>query len=418
MGDPPSSLADSHPIELPTPNQWHTEVIVEHQSQATPYTLHQVLAHAKTNHPSIHAASREIDIARAGITTANTKPNPNLVLDLDTPLHDRDDATELTTRVTFPFGGSKERQWRRRVAMAQVIKAEANFQATVRQVSDAATAAAIRSIYLQQRLALDTRVEQLAIERRQALTEGLPSDNPAKNLLDQMEARIDVDQATQIRFATERELATTSSILANRMGMNRYRVMKVVGTLEEVPLELPSLDEVITNSEQESEQIIVALANLNESRAFHCLQHNIGTDKQFGPRYQDRLGRDDDTLGVRLDLDLDVHRVQQGPIAQSVQAMHQQQDRVALARHQWLGEVTRIHRELESLTAELAHYRNDQFLAEQRELLSDETAARFLTAAQRIEIERSVVRRELDQLERQYAIAVLRSQIRLETGIE
>jgi hypothetical protein len=275
----------------------------------------------------------------------------------------------------------------------------------------------LRSIYLRQLLELDITLETLTREQRESLAQDVQRDDPAENLMDQHKARTNADKATQRRFADQRELDLAHVDVAIAMGRNPRLPLSVIGTLDNVSLTLPRLEQIIQDSEQESEQIIVALAELNESRAYHCLQQNIVGERRMGPRYQDRLGRDDDTIGVRLDVDLDVHRIQSGPIAESAKATHQQRDEVALARHVWLGEVTRVYRELASRIAELEHSQDDDFIAEQRAILDDEETAALMTAVQRNEIEQSIVAHQMELLQRRYTVAVLRTQIRLDPGV-
>lgn len=410
-------LSDPVQLQFESLEQRTDEMVAAKQGEVESYTLNQIADFARSQHPSVQAASREIDVARIAVTTASAERNPNLVIDLDAPVHDRDSAAELTTRITFPFGRNRERHWQRRVALARVVKAEADLQVAVRQATDAAIAAALRSIYLHEQLALDVRSERLAGDRLAAIAQEPVRDNPANNLLDRMEARLEAVEATQRRFSTQRELAVTDALLASRMGLSASTPLLVRGSLDRVPLQTPTLDEVVQDAANTSEAIEAALASLNESRDFHGLQKHISSSKEFGPRYQDRLGRGNDRIGVRLELDLDLQHTQQGPIAESAQVIHQQQDRLTLARHVWLEEITGIHRELASITAELQYYREDGFVEDQHALLDDELARRLITSAERIKIEQSIVGRQREQLQLRYLIAVLRSQLGLQPGV-
>jgi outer membrane protein TolC len=406
------------PEPISTPYHVQLEAVVSTADASTAsYTLAQILQRAQNDHPSIQAASREIDIARAGLVTAATKPNPNFVFDLETPVHDRDDPSQLTTRMTVPFGGKGERSFRRQVAMARLVKAEANLQATVAQVAAEATATALKVIYLQQRLTLERSDEQLARQQVEQLVEAPQREDPAGNLLDQIDARRKADQATKRRFATDRELRIARAQLANQIGSGAVSSVTVLGSFDEVPTTLPSLDEVLAIAEPDEETIAVALAELEESRAVHRLERNIRTSREIGPRYQDRLGRADDTVGVRLDFDLDVHGMQAGPIAETAQTTYRQQDRLTLARHLWVGEITSLYRELESLLEESQHYRDDRILEQQPSMLRDPSTAQLLTASQKLEIERAIVARQVDELERRFTIAWIRSQLGLDPAI-
>ena len=80
------------------------------QELASPqeFTVEEALLFTLDNHPRLRARAEEVEVARAALITAGILPNPQFVLDTDSPTSDPG-ATELATRVMFtiPTGGKR-----------------------------------------------------------------------------------------------------------------------------------------------------------------------------------------------------------------------------------------------------------------------------------------------------------------------
>ena len=387
-----------------------------HLDAELPYSLEQLVDLAQTSHPRVLAASRRIELARATIHTAAARDNPEFVMAVETPVFDDRRATEISTRITFPVGGAKQRRYRGRVASASVTTAGAEFEQTVQEVGEAAFTAALRVMYLQQLAPLDMRAEQIARGRVDALVVEQVDGDPSSNFVRQVRATQDASEATGDRFESERELAVARADLSVAIGNLELPTPRVSGQLPTLNLVVPPLDEVIAAAEQKSASIAVATASLEESRRRHQLSQIIRGGGELGPLYQDRLGRDDDSIGVRFSADVPLHRNQRGPIAESASAARQQRDQLLLTRHEVRGAITRMHRELELLAAQIQEYRGDSFIADQQKILSDAIAGNLMAASDRLQLEKTIVDRQRQQLKLEYRFALLRTQLSAAMG--
>ena len=81
--------------------------------------LEQLLTYALEHHPLLKARQHEVEIAQARLITAGLLPNPQLVLDTETPTRTIDD-TSLTTRLMFTIPLGNKRNLARRAAQAAI----------------------------------------------------------------------------------------------------------------------------------------------------------------------------------------------------------------------------------------------------------------------------------------------------------
>ncbi len=374
-------------------------------------SIDQIVAYAELHHPRVQAALQEIDIARAAVLTASAQDNPNLVVDVQTPVYDHDDPTELTTRLTFPVGRRREIRLRRLVAASAVAKAEADYQATLREIGAAARQAALDVAYLQHRYDLDVQDEQLSLRRAGALAPDQVDGDPAENFVRHVDAKWEAQRATAQRLKTQRELAIARADLASAMGLPETEPSLVSFDFDSFSLDLPSLQDVMVDAERHSAAVEVAMADFDQSRRQYELQRGIGVDKEMGPRYQDRLGEDDDSIGVRFQTDIPLYDPQRGPIAEAAAETRRQSTQVKLARHQVRDRIKRDYRELESLAKELRRYRGGAFVTEQHKMLETARDQQLMTAAQMLRIELAIVDHRRQQLQLEYRFALLRSRI-------
>jgi hypothetical protein len=383
---------------------------------AMPYSLEQLVDLAQTSHPRVLAASREIEIARAKILTAAARENPEFVMDVETPVYDDRRATQLSTRITFPIGGAKQRRLRGRVASASVAKASAEFEATVQEIGETALSTALRVLYLQQLAPLDVRAEQIAHGRVDALAIEQVDGDPSSNFVRHVRATQVASEATGERFASERELAVARADLSMAIGVLDLPTPRVSGELTGLNCLLPPLDGVIAGAEHRSASIAVATASLEESRRRHQLSQVIRGGGELGPLYEDRLGRDDDSIGLRFAADVPLHRNQRGPIAESAGTARQQSDELHATRHEVRGAIIRMYRELELLADQIQQFRSDSFIADQEKILGDAITGDTMTASGRLQLEKAIVDRQRQQLKLEYRFALLRARLSAASG--
>jgi hypothetical protein len=371
--------------------------------------IDDLVVEAQMNHPGVLIAQRNIEIARAGLVTAARRENPNFVLDVDTPVYDTNDPTELSTRITFPIGKSQERESRRCLANATLDRAHARYQDVLHQLGLAVRTAAIRVAYLEQRHEVERSLEAIARQIADSLAPDQIEGDPGANYVKHIEAKLDADEATQTQLATARELAVASANLGAEIGTPRDDQLRLSLDFASIPLSLPDLEQTLADSAYFSTQIAMAVAALHESEREYRLERSIRTDTEIGPLYDDRLGEDDDTIGARYQVDLPIHDVQRGPIAESRAKTSRRHAQVQLAQHVRESEIVAAHRELRSLVAEIDHYRDDPL--EANEIQDSQSLRSVMTADKYLRIQQAIVGRQLDRLRLEYRFVLLKSQL-------
>lgn len=371
--------------------------------------IDDLVVEAQTNHPGVLIAQRNIEIARAGLITAARRENPRFVLDVDTPVYDTNDPTELSTRITFPIGRAQERESRRCLANATLDRAHACYHDVLHQLGLAARTAAIHVAYLEQRHELERSLEAIARQIADSLAPDQIEGDPGSNYVKHIEAKLDADEATQTQLATARELAVASAKLASEIGTPRIDRLSPSFDFASVPLSIPDLEQTLQDSAYGSTKIAMAVAALHESEREHRLERSIRTDTEIGPLYDDRLGKDDDTIGARYAVDLPIHDVQSGPIADSRAKMSRSHAEVQLARHVRESEIVAAHRELRSLVAEIEHYRDDPLEADR--IQESQDLRSVMTANQYLRIQQAIVGRQLERLRLEHRFVLLKSQL-------
>ena len=371
--------------------------------------IDDLVLEAQLNHPGVLIAKRNIEFARAGLVTAARRENPNFVLDVETPIYDTNDPTELSTRITFPIGKSRERDSRRCLASATLDRAYARYQDVLHQRGLSVRSAAIRVAYLERRHEVERSLEAIARRIADSLAPSQTEGDPGANYVKHIEAKLEADEATQTQLATARELAVARARLAAETGIPRNDPLILSIDFASISLSLPDLEQALVDSAYSSTQIAIAVAALQESEREYHLERSIRTDTEIGPLYDDRLGEDDDTIGARYEVDLPIHDVQRGPIAQSRAKTRQRRAQIQLAHHARESEIVAAHKELAALVVEIDHYRDEPL--EANEIKAPEGLRSFMTADKYLRIEQALIRRQLDRLSLEYRFVLLKSQL-------
>lgn len=392
--------------------------------QSASFTIPQIIALARTNHPIAIASNRKIRHAKAQVAVAGKKDNPEFVIDVETPLHDKNDATELSTRVTFPLFQSHARRSRIRVARAEVATAVASHQAELRRLSENALLTALRVAYLQEKVTLDEQSDQLARERMRLLSPELRDGDLAQNLIDFNNATSDARQSGQELFGSRRDLSVAQVSLAEAMGFDLAGefesdvAIDVNDSLGAIPLALPPRSEVIAAVLRDSQELVTAQSAIQKAWLEQELSRDDPLGAEAGPLYQDRLGRDDDTIGVRFQSDLPIHRKQrERMIVAGLRALGTE-DQVQLKRHEIASSIARDYQELKSIAEQIRRDRLDTFVADQEQILLDVEAQNVMTGEQIIRIRQSILDRRRDQLDLEYRFTMLRSKLRLHAVVD
>ena len=124
-------------------------------------TLEEVLQHTLDHHPLLQARAHEVEAARGRLVTASLLPNPQWVMDTESPVA-RDDATRLSTRLTFTLPTGRKRRWRMAATEAGVARSQAALARETELLLAEAADAAIEVLYLQELATLQGELSQLA----------------------------------------------------------------------------------------------------------------------------------------------------------------------------------------------------------------------------------------------------------------
>lgn len=389
------------------------------RSASQNYSIAEIIAEARMNHARVIASGRRVEQARADVGVAGNKQNPEFVIDVETPIHDNNDATKLSTRVTFPLGQSRLRRSRIRVARSKVATAMAAHQAEIHRQSQVALLAALQLAYLQEKVALDELADQLSRQRLQLLSPESRDGDSADNLVDYINAANDAHQARRERFNSRRDLAVAQVAVADAMGVNlgdetRTDVSIVVSDpLQSTSLDLPPLHDVIAAALIDSAELATALSATQQAWLEQQLYRNQPLATEVGPLYQDRLGRDDNKIGFRIQTDLPLHDAKRNSVIAAGIRAQVTEDSLKLTRQQIANATARDYQELKSIAEQLRLDRADSLIADQEKILADIETQNVMTGEQTIRIRQSILDRQRDQLNLEYQFAMLRSKLRL-----
>ena len=367
-------------------------------------TVDEVMRYALDHHPVLRARRYEVEVARAKLVSAGLLPNPRLVLDTQSPVHE-DDPTELTTRIEFtiPTGGKVRR--RKAVAEAGILRAQLamrwEMEVLLLEVADAATDV----VYYQERLLLATELSELAAERARSERSRLEALGADARLADKIEADIDAADMEAKRLEVGTELAVARAVLSRAAGLSHPRPWRIEGRLVVDPTPLLPLGTVLAIARECRPELAEARVALSESRCLHALAHaEAKPDLVMGPRYQDPLGEDADTIGMRFNMDLPLFDRNQGEIQETAAEIQAGRALQKVAELNSLGDVAEAHMELTSLLTSVRFYNTQvtELIERNEALLRDPDVRGGITAPQILDIQQELAKMRLRHLELRY----------------
>jgi len=415
----PVSAADEAPPQLVAQLAFTAEASEPDPRADEAYTLDEIVGMAGSTHPRVVAAGRSVKQARAEVDVAKLRSNPDLVLDVDTPVNGNNDRTEISGRVTFPIGPAN-RNARIRVVHAKSTTAYARYRDTQRQVQQAAYDAAINVLYLQERLDLEEASERIARQRATLLLPESLEGDAADNLTASLNARTQADRAAESLLQTRRELALARLQLGESMGIDLSRSPTLAETIQirdsfaVVLPDLPSVQQAIARTLNDSTRLRALRGEVQESWLRYQAERDRTLPWEIGPRYENQLGDDGDTVGVRFRTELALHQDHQRTRARAaaqeanVRAALVEQSRNEIAR-QVAGDLY----ELKLITERLDGLRDDRFIEDQQNRLDDPIATSSMTGQQILRVEEAILERKKTRLELEYRFKQLHSQLGL-----
>lgn len=375
-------------------------------------TMEEIAQSVYQDHPTLAAAAEEVAIARAAAVTANSRQNPRFVVDFDTPVH-VNGPSEISTRLTFPLGTRRPRSLLHQATLTDIARAESAYRVIEEQLLDTAVASAIDVQYLQQLQKLDRQLARLARLRTNYLRPDRIDGDAADNTVRFVNSQLDSSQAMQQSFESEHELVIAQADLSIALGRSDTARIWVDGRLDKSNSPIPKLKALIDAKIKNAPEVNEAVAILQKSRHLYQIEQERREDAEMGPRYQDRLGASDDSIGVRFATNLAVHDTQRGPIAEAAAKVRYDQENIRVVKQRIADSVTRAYREWQTVNHQSQWYQEDDFIEEQEAFLRDPVTESLMTAAQSIEIQQAIIRRQRQELRLQYRLATLSQELGL-----
>ena len=334
-------------------------------------TVEQVMEVALTDHPLLQERQQEIEIARAQLVGAGLLPNPQLVLDTDAPIQESRPTT-LGGRVTWTFPTWGKRKRREAVASAGIVRAEFALSRETESVMAEAADAALEVLYLQELLTLENQLSKIAAKGAEIQRSRFQANDVS--FADTVQADADAAAVELDRRRTIARLGVARMRLSRAMGQTRPRLVRIEGELFAQPLAPVRLDTVLTVAQRNRPELAEAYATVAESQHALALAYaEAHPDPTLGPRYQDRLGTDDDEIGARFSIDLPMFDRNQDGISGSIARIRADRARSRVTELTSLNDVASAYLELTSLQYGLQYYEDEVAP------LAERTEADFLT---------------------------------------
>jgi len=313
-----------------------------------------VLQHALDHHPRLRARQHEVEIARAGLITAGLLPNPQLVMDAESPVHESD-PTDLTTRVMFTIPTGGKRRLGEAVACAGITRAQFALGLETETVLVEAADAAMEVLYLQELLSLRGQLSQLAAKgaRMQQAYFQMAQSTSA----DVVEADFDAADIELERLETIGELDVARLRLARAMGLASDVLPWMAGKHVVTPIPDVPLETILAAARAGRPELAEARATVTQGKrqlALACAQAK--PDLEMGPRYQAAIGKADDQIGARLSLDLPVFDRNQGGISESDAQLRVSRALLDDSKLNTINDVAAVYVQLLSVRSRLQYY--------------------------------------------------------------
>lgn len=379
-------------------------------------TVEQAMQYALDHHPLLQARHHEVEAARARLVTAGLLPNPQLVMDTQSPIEDPD-PTQLTTRVTFTIPTGGKRRLRKAAAEAGIQRTRYALARETEAVLAEAADAAIEVLYLQGLIELEAQLSGLAtqaveIDRGRFKAGVLPYSSVVRLELD----------------AANLELARLEAV--GRLELARIRLTRAVGRAPSHPIAMVGGLEVRTVPPVELGRLLAeaekSRPELAESRTaaweaerlLALARAEARPDITLGPRFRDVLRATGDELGARFAVDLPLFDRNQGGIAESAATLRTRCALVDVAELNTLGDVAAAYLELSAIQGRLEYYqRHVAPVLEQTEAtIRDASVEKVLDPGRTADLLQRLVKMRLEHLDLRYFHARLRTRLEILLG--
>jgi cobalt-zinc-cadmium efflux system outer membrane protein len=382
----------------------------------TEFTVEQALLYTLENHPRLRARAQEVEVARAALITAGLLPNPQLVVDAESPINESG-AVELSGRLMFTIPTGGKRAYAAAAANAGIAEAQAAIDSEAQILLTETAAAALEVLYLQELVKLQRELAKLADEA--AALERARVEGAVAGTLDALAAEINAAEIDFNTYNNETSLAIARMRLSRAMGLARPEAVVVSGGLEVRPLMKLALGDLLQEAVQVRPELAQAEAAIFTSRRDAvAARADAIPDVELGPLFATELGEQSDTLGARFGMDLPWFDRGQGDVyeaASQARVNEALRDEVQVTT---LHDVASAYQQLRPIELALVRYEETIVpLTRQTEaLLRDPDAARILDAVELSDELRKLGQIRLKHLELRYQHNQIRTTLELLLG--
>lgn len=277
-------------------------------------TFDQAVDFALTNHPQLRVRQADVEVARAQLVTAGLLPNPDFVIQPTASLNGG--PPDLFFRLGYPIPTAGKVGLRKQVARVGVGRAALRLDQETLQVLTDTSNAAVQTLYLQERLSLQSRFVELAGSVVKVQEARFKKGDIAER--DLLLAQLDAAQVESSRIDLTGQLADTGLRLARSIGSPEPRSLRMTGQLVARPVPSLSLDQVVAVARQVRPDLAESRAAIDQGQRELALARALAVpDLTLQLRYRDTIDDPNDSLGVRFAFPLPIFDRNQGGIAQS-----------------------------------------------------------------------------------------------------
>lgn len=360
-------------------------------------TIDRLFEHAIRHHPRLCACKHEIAAAAGRLTQAGLLPNPDLVIDVESPLTENDPTT-VSSRLMFSFPLTRKRHWRKQVECSGLEEARAKLNEETEVVFAEIADASIEVLFYQELARKQEEAANLAKQAAEARRQRLVA-----SFVDAASAETAALTAQWGSHDTQERLQAARDRLARAAAWPADQPIELSGALcyaRTEPLDLPS---VIATVQSRRPRLAAAQANAARSgHAYQLARAEAWPDLEIGPRFQGDTDGPEDRLGGRFAMDVPIFDRNQGRIAEAEAAWRASRDLLADARRNSEADVATAFHALTALQRSLVYYSETvaPTMEKLRSQLAEMEAKKAVEGYQAIELRQRLLRMEMEHLER------------------
>ncbi|MEX2185903.1 MAG: TolC family protein [Pirellulales bacterium] len=379
---------------------------------AATMSVEQIVNIAAREHPLLRQRQEEIKVAEAGLVGASAYPNPQLVMDTDTPTQEAG-PTEVSTRLTWTILLGGKRNLAQQVADLGIRRAQLAASRETEFIVDQAVAAALEVLYWQELVVLQAAQFDLAND---LVSRAQPPVVPES---DRITASVSATGMELLRLDSVRELRAARFRLSKAMGLNPPRAIRVTGTLSDRAAPKVDLDTLLAAVRENRPEIAEAQLGIAQSRRQLALEMAKGIpDIELGPRYRDTFREPSDSMGARFSTDLPLFDRNQGGVAESSANIRLSQATMGVVEMSTLSDVAEAFAELSPLQSRLAYYRSTvpKLTADAEDAIRDAYKIGKIDFNKVVSEQQRLARLKIEHLKLRYQYNRLRARIELYAG--